>query len=145
MSTESSNFGTHHTPSASLASSIPFTPTPITTSQSSTPSPTGIRVSTNLRANCPATGGDANLEPLDLVTPNSFDNNYFSNLAQRRGLLISDQTLFNGGSADSIVQGYIDNPASFASDFAAAMVAMGDIDPLTGTAGVIRTVCNTAT
>ncbi|KAI3719754.1 hypothetical protein L6452_20658 [Arctium lappa] len=99
----------------------------------------------NLRANCPATGGDANLEPLDLVTPNSFDNNYFSNLAQRRGLLTSDQTLFNGGSADSIVQGYIDNPATFASDFAAAMVAMGDIDPLTGTAGVIRTVCNTAT
>ncbi|XP_024987459.1 basic peroxidase-like [Cynara cardunculus var. scolymus] len=99
----------------------------------------------NLRANCPTTGGDGNLEPLDLVTPNRFDNNYFTNLEQRRGLLISDQTLFNGGSADSIVQGYIDNPASFASDFAAAMVAMGDIDPLTGSDGVIRTLCTTAT
>lgn len=99
----------------------------------------------NLRANCPATGGDGNLEPLDLVTPNSFDNNYFTNLRDRRGLLTSDQTLFNGGSADSIVQEYIANPALFASDFAAAMVAMGDIDPLTGTTGVIRTVCNTAT
>lgn len=95
----------------------------------------------NLRTNCPQTGGDGNLERLDLVTPNTFDVNYFRNLLERRGLLTSDQALFNGDSTDSIVQEYVDNPALFESDFAAAMVRMGDLDPLTGANGEIRTLC----
>ncbi|KAJ4710272.1 Peroxidase, partial [Melia azedarach] len=86
------------------------------------------------RRQCPATGGNGNLAPLDLVTPNSFDNNYFKNLIQRKGLLESDQVLFNGGSTDSIVDEYSKNPSKFKSDFAAAMIKMGDISPLTGSA-----------
>ncbi|CAN1155825.1 Lignin-forming anionic peroxidase [Linum perenne] len=93
------------------------------------------------RRRCPVEGGDTNLAPLDLVTPNSFDNNYFRNLMQRRGLLQSDQVLFSGGSTDGIVQEYSRNPRLFTSDFAAAMVRMGDIEPLTGTRGEIRRVC----
>ncbi|KAH6826063.1 Peroxidase superfamily protein [Perilla frutescens var. hirtella] len=95
------------------------------------------------RRQCPQTNGDGdgNLAPLDLVTPNSFDNNYFRNLQQRRGLLASDQVLFSGGSTDSIVQDYINNPRTFASDFAAAMIKMGDISPTTGGNGIIRRVC----
>ncbi|CAN1262805.1 Lignin-forming anionic peroxidase [Linum perenne] len=85
--------------------------------------------------------GDGNLAAMDLVTPNSFDNNYFRNLMQRRGLLQSDQVLFSGGSTDGIVQEYSRNPRLFTSDFAAAMVRMGDIEPLTGTRGEIRRVC----
>ncbi|KAL9416881.1 hypothetical protein AB3S75_039964 [Citrus x aurantiifolia] len=50
------------------------------------------------RRQCPGSGGDSNLSPLDLVTPNSFDNNYFKNLIQKQGLLASDQVLFSGGS-----------------------------------------------
>ncbi|KAD4982967.1 hypothetical protein R6Q59_002616 [Mikania micrantha] len=98
------------------------------------------------RRNCPADrgNGDGNLAPLDLVTPNSFDNNYFRNLVQRRGLLQSDQVLFSGGSSDSIVLEYINSPSRFASDFAAAMVKMGEIDPLTGSNGMIRTTCSAA-
>ncbi|KAJ4710271.1 Peroxidase [Melia azedarach] len=94
------------------------------------------------RRQCPATGGNGNLAPLDLVTPNSFDNNYFKNLIQRKGLLESDQVLFNGGSTDSIVDEYSKNPSKFKSDFAAAMIKMGDISLLTGSAGQIRRVCN---
>ncbi|XVF85492.1 hypothetical protein PTKIN_Ptkin17bG0121900 [Pterospermum kingtungense] len=96
------------------------------------------------RRNCPATppNGDANLAPLDLVTPNSFDNNYFKNLLRKKGLLQSDQVLLSGGSTDSIVTEYSKNPSTFSSDFAAAMVRMGDIEPLTGSAGIIRRVCN---
>ncbi|KAE8654738.1 Peroxidase 4 [Hibiscus syriacus] len=94
------------------------------------------------RRNCPATDGDGNLAPLDLVTPNSFDNNYFRNLLQRRGLLQSDQVLFSGGSSDSIVNEYSRNPSTFSSDFASAMVKMGDIEPLTGSAGIIRRICS---
>jgi peroxidase len=82
------------------------------------------------------------LAALDLVTPNSFDNNYFKNLIQKKGLLQSDQVLFSGGSTDSIVSEYSKNPTTFKSDFAAAMIKMGDIKPLTGSAGVIRSICS---
>ncbi|KAJ4710282.1 Peroxidase [Melia azedarach] len=92
------------------------------------------------RRQCPATGDNGNLAPLDLVTPNSFDNNYFKNLIQTKGLLESDQVLFNGGSTDTIVDEYSKNPSKFKSDFAAAMIKM--TDPLTGSAGQIRRVCN---
>ncbi|GFP83541.1 lignin-forming anionic peroxidase [Phtheirospermum japonicum] len=81
------------------------------------------------RRRCPQTGGDANLAPLDLVTPNSFDNNYFRNLIQRKGLLQSDQDLFSGGSTDSIVSEYSRNPRLFASDFASAMIKMAFCPP----------------
>ncbi|KAJ4710293.1 Peroxidase [Melia azedarach] len=94
------------------------------------------------RRQCPATSGNSNLAPLDLVTPNSFDNNYFKNLIQKKGLLESDQVLFSGRSTDSIVDEYSKNPSKFKSDFAAAMIKMGDINTLTGSAGQIRRVCN---
>ncbi|XP_050227744.1 lignin-forming anionic peroxidase-like [Mercurialis annua] len=97
------------------------------------------------RRQCPPPGnvdGSGNLVPLDLVTPNSFDNNYFKNLLQKKGLLQSDQVLFNGGSTDNIVSEYSRNPSIFISDFASAMVKMADIEPLTGSQGQIRRVCN---
>ncbi|NP_001313858.1 peroxidase P7-like precursor [Gossypium hirsutum] len=93
------------------------------------------------RANCPASGGDNNLAPLDIQTPTRFDNDYFRNLVARRGLLHSDQELFNGGSQDALVRTYSNNPATFSADFAAAMVKMGNISPLTGTQGEIRRNC----
>ncbi|TXG56965.1 hypothetical protein EZV62_018278 [Acer yangbiense] len=95
------------------------------------------------RRQCPISGGDGNLGPLDLVTPNSFDNNYFKNLIQKKGLLESDQILFSaGGSTNDVVNEYSKNPTKFKSDFAAAMIKMGDISPLTASQGQIRTVCN---
>ncbi|XAR66007.1 Peroxidase [Bertholletia excelsa] len=86
------------------------------------------------RGNCPRSSGsgDNNLAPLDLQTPTAFDNNYYKNLLAQKGLLHSDQQLFNGGSTDSAVRGYGGSQSSFFSDFAAAMVKMGDISPLTG-------------
>ncbi|OAY68168.1 Lignin-forming anionic peroxidase [Ananas comosus] len=93
------------------------------------------------RRRCPSAGGDTNLAPLYLVTPNSFDNNYYKNLLQQKGLLHSDQVLFNGGATDDIVRGYSTNRAAFYADFAAAMVKMGDISPLAGAAGEIRKIC----
>ncbi|GJN10686.1 hypothetical protein PR202_ga28802 [Eleusine coracana subsp. coracana] len=45
----------------------------------------------SLRANCPATASNSNtnLVPLDTMTPNSFDNAYFSNILFQRRLLHS--------------------------------------------------------
>ncbi|KAI9389263.1 hypothetical protein POPTR_008G022501v4 [Populus trichocarpa] len=94
------------------------------------------------RRRCPRVGSNSTLAPLDLVTPNSFDNNYFKNLMQNKGLLQSDQVLFNGGSTDSIVSEYSRNPARFRSDFGSAMIKMGDIGLLTGSAGQIRRICS---
>ncbi|KAA8539508.1 hypothetical protein F0562_026200 [Nyssa sinensis] len=95
------------------------------------------------QGNCPRTtgSGDNNLAPLDLQTPTAFDNNYYKNLVNRRGLLHSDQQLFNGGSTDSIVRTYSNGQSTFNSDFAAAMIKMGDISPLTGSNGEIRKNC----
>ncbi|KAL3502195.1 hypothetical protein ACH5RR_036644 [Cinchona calisaya] len=94
------------------------------------------------RRQCPRNTGNSNLAPLDLVTPNSFDNNYFKNLMQRKGLLHSDQVLFSGGSTDTVVSEYSKNPRTFLADFASAMVKMGDIEPLTGQNGIIRKICS---
>ncbi|GLT64572.1 hypothetical protein SLA2020_370570 [Shorea laevis] len=57
---------------------------------------------------CPATDGDQNLAALDLVTPNSFDNNYFKNLIQKKGLLASDQILFMEGRRTMLFQNIVE-------------------------------------
>ncbi|XP_028768310.1 cationic peroxidase 1-like [Neltuma alba] len=94
-----------------------------------------------LRGNCPSVGGDSNLANFDTTTPNLFDNAYFKNLLSKKGLLHSDQQLFNGGSTDSQVTAYSRNLGSFRVDFANAMVKMGNLSPLTGSNGQIRTNC----
>ncbi|XWS13075.1 hypothetical protein CRYUN_Cryun36dG0006400 [Craigia yunnanensis] len=92
------------------------------------------------RATCPRDGGDANLAPLD-PTPARFDTSYFKNLVKKRGLLISDQALFGGGSTDDLVKIYSLNPEVFWDDFAKSMIKMGNIKPLTGKQGQIRVSC----
>eukprot|EP00261_Vitis_vinifera_P013864 XP_002285723.1 PREDICTED: cationic peroxidase 1 [Vitis vinifera] len=89
---------------------------------------------------CPSTGGDNNLSDLDETTT-VFDNVYFRNLKAKKGLLHSDQQLYNGGSTDSIVETYSTNSATFFTDVANAMIKMGNLSPLTGTNGEIRTDC----
>ncbi|KAI4331581.1 hypothetical protein MLD38_029758 [Melastoma candidum] len=96
---------------------------------------------TSLMSNCPSSGGDNNISPLDTQTPTTFDNDYYNNLLVQKGLLHSDQQLFNGGSTDSQVTTYSNNPSTFSSDFASAMIKMGNISPLTGSSGQIRNSC----
>lgn len=96
---------------------------------------------TSRKANCPSSGGNTNLSPLETLTPTRFDNNYYRDLVAQRGLLHSDQVLFNGGSQDALVRTYSANGVAFLRDFAAAMVKMGKISPLTGTSGEIRKNC----
>jgi len=96
---------------------------------------------TSVKSSCPSAGGDNTLSPLDLATPTTFDNKYYTDLGNRKGLLHSDQQLFSGGSTDSQVTTYSANQNTFFTDFAAAMVNMGNIAPLTGTTGQIRTNC----
>ena len=93
---------------------------------------------------CPKTTGlpgDNKIAPLDLQTPTAFDNYYYKNLIKQKGLLRSDQQLFNGGSTDSLVKKYSQDLRTFYSDFVNAMIKMGDIQPLTGSSGEIRKNC----
>jgi peroxidase len=95
-----------------------------------------------LRGACPAGGGaDGALVALDPVTPDAFDNGYFRALVERRGLLHSDQELFNGGSQDALVRKYARNGAAFFGDFAKAMVRMGNLAPAPGTPLEVRINC----
>ncbi|CAL5424682.1 unnamed protein product [Camellia sinensis] len=100
--------------------------------------------------NCPSTGYRGNnFAPLDYQSPKIFDNNYYKNLIIQKGLLHSDQVLHGDGSTDplvekyskSLVEIYSKDPEAFYSDFAAAMIKMGDIKPLTGSKGEIRKNC----
>ncbi|GJY49264.1 peroxidase 4-like protein [Tanacetum coccineum] len=61
--------------------------------------------------NCPLpTGlGDNNLAPLDVQSPACFDNSYFTNLINEKGLLGSDQQLHSGGATDFFVEQYSQN------------------------------------
>ncbi|KAG5567081.1 hypothetical protein RHGRI_002596 [Rhododendron griersonianum] len=93
------------------------------------------------QGSCPRTSGDNNLAPLDVQSATVFDNKYYKNLINQKGLLHSDQVLHNGGSTDSLVEKYSKDSDSFDSDFAAAMIKMGDISPLTGSSGEIRKKC----
>ncbi|KAK3006728.1 hypothetical protein RJ639_017181 [Escallonia herrerae] len=104
-----------------------------------------LNFATTRKATCPVTGGNSNLAPLDIQTPNRFGNNYYQNLVAKRGLLHSDQELFNNGPQDALVRTYSSNNAAFYYDFAAAMVKMGNISPLTGINGEIRRNCRPAT
>jgi peroxidase len=99
---------------------------------------------TSLKANCPRpTGsGDGSLAPLDTTTPNAFDNAYYTNLLSQKGLLHSDQVLFNNATTDNTVRNFASSAAAFSSAFATAMIKMGNISPLTGTQGQIRLSCS---
>ncbi|KAF7005262.1 hypothetical protein CFC21_020396 [Triticum aestivum] len=98
-----------------------------------------------LKANCPQNGpaNDTFLAPLD-STGSTFDNKYYADLTSLRGLLHSDQVLYpqNNQTQVKIVLKYKGDNAAFFADFAAAMIKMGNLSPLTGTAGQIRTNCS---
>lgn len=95
------------------------------------------------RKNCPATSGsgDNKKAPLDIGSPTRFDHSYYNQLLDKKGLLTSDQVLFNGGGTDSLVKTYSRSLNTFYRDFVRAMIKMGDIKPLTGSNGQIRRNC----
>ncbi|XVF07387.1 hypothetical protein REPUB_Repub06bG0134500 [Reevesia pubescens] len=92
---------------------------------------------------CPQFGSGFNVTNLDPTTPDTFDNNYFANLQNNQGLLQSDQELFSttGAPTISIVNTFSSNQTAFFQSFAQSMINMGNISPLTGSSGEIRSDC----
>ncbi|KAG0518171.1 hypothetical protein BDA96_09G152400 [Sorghum bicolor] len=97
--------------------------------------------------NCTAgqSRGRGALENLDQVTPKVFDNKYYNNLLKGRAQLRSDQVMLSEPSAAAttapIVHRFARNQRDFFRNFAASMIKMGNISPLTGKDGEIRNNC----
>jgi len=94
---------------------------------------------------CPQNGnGNVNVV-LDRHSPDIFDNHYFKNLLNGKGLLSSDQILFSSNEATlttkPLVQSYSNNIVLFYGDFVKSMIKMGNISPKTGSVGQIRKNC----
>ncbi|GMI88698.1 peroxidase 53, peroxidase 2 [Hibiscus trionum] len=96
-----------------------------------------------LQQRCPKGGDATSLIDLDEQTSLSFDNKYFLNLQNRRGLLQSDQELFstNGAETAAVVNRFARSQSQFFASFGKAMIKMGNINPLTGGNGEIRLDC----
>ncbi|XP_010493079.1 PREDICTED: peroxidase 59 [Camelina sativa] len=97
----------------------------------------------NLQSVCPL-GGNGNITaPLDNGSTDAFDNNYFKNLLQGKGLLSSDQILFSSDLAvnttKKLVEAYSRNQYLFFRDFTCSMIRMGNI--ANGASGEVRKNC----
>ncbi|PNT66525.1 hypothetical protein BRADI_3g13590v3 [Brachypodium distachyon] len=74
-------------------------------------------------------------------TSTAFDGVYFKELQQRRGLLTSDQTLFESPETQMLVNTFAMNQAYFFYAFQQGMYKMGQIDLKEGTQGEVRKSC----
>ncbi|KAH9740841.1 peroxidase 59 [Citrus sinensis] len=92
-----------------------------------------------------ANGDGNNTTPLDRNSIDLFDNHYFQNLINNKGLLSSDQILYSSDEAksttESLVESYSSNSNLFFANFVNSMIKMGNVSPLTGTNGEIRKNC----
>ncbi|KAI8016704.1 Peroxidase 40 [Camellia lanceoleosa] len=90
----------------------------------------------SLQQLCSESNSNTTLAHLDLVTPSTFDNQYYVNLISGEGLFSSDQILVTGDDQTrEIVESYANNPAIFFEEFKKSMLKMGNLGPLTGEDG----------
>ncbi|KAI0510544.1 hypothetical protein KFK09_011148 [Dendrobium nobile] len=79
---------------------------------------------------------------MDPQTPNVFDNAYYRELVNGRGIFSSDQVLFGNPISKPIVKNFSVNPQSFTSAFSQAMIRLGRVGVKTGNNGEIRRDCS---
>lgn len=78
---------------------------------------------------------------LDQGTSFVVDNQYYKQVLAKKGILKIDQELATDKSSSGIVSTLASDSAGFRQKFADAMVKMGGVEVLTGTAGNIRKNC----
>ncbi|XP_028764221.1 peroxidase 73 [Neltuma alba] len=79
---------------------------------------------------------------MDPTTPRTFDNVYYKNLQQGKGLFTSDQILFSDPRSRSTVNSFASNKNVFNANFAAAMTKLGRVGVKTARNGKIRADCS---
>jgi peroxidase len=99
-----------------------------------------------LQTLCPQNSGATNRVAFDTGSQNKFDNSYYANLRNGRGILPSDQALWNDASTKTFVQRYLGLRGllglTFNVEFGRSMVKMSNIGVKTGTDGEIRKICS---
>lgn len=78
---------------------------------------------------------------MDPVTPQKFDNQYFKNLQQGKGLFTSDQVLFTDSRSKATVDLFASSEGAFRSAFVDAITKLGRVGVKTGNQGEIRIDC----
>ncbi|KAG6739712.1 hypothetical protein POTOM_057326 [Populus tomentosa] len=101
-----------------------------------------LQYAMQLRQMCPA-----NVDPriainMDPTTPQKFDNAYYQNLQNGKGLFTSDQILFTDSRSKGTVNLFASNNAAFQQAFVAAITKLGRVGVLTGNQGEIRRDCS---
>ena len=94
-----------------------------------------------LKQQCPQGSTNPNLVVPMTSSPSITDAGYYVDILAKRGLFTSDQTLLTSLATANQVAQNARNPMQWKAKFAAAMVKMGQLDVLTGTAGEIRANC----
>ncbi|KAL8211064.1 hypothetical protein R6Q57_005501 [Mikania cordata] len=97
---------------------------------------------TQLQQQCPK-----NVDPriainMDPNTPRTFDNVYFKNLQQGKGLFTSDQVLFTDSRSKQTVNSWASSPQAFNNAFVTAMTKLGRVGVKKGQNGNIRRDCS---
>lgn len=94
-----------------------------------------------LMSSCPPNVDPTVAINMDPKTPNRFDNVYYQNLVEGKGLFTSDQVLFTEPASKPTVANFAANPWNFAAAFAEAMRKLGRVGVKTGDQGEIRRDC----
>ncbi|GLT80344.1 hypothetical protein SLA2020_517870 [Shorea laevis] len=94
-----------------------------------------------LRQLCPVNVDPSIAINMDPTTPQTFDNAYFTNLQQGKGLFSSDQILFTDPRSTPTVNLFASNNAAFQQAFVTAITKLGRVGVLTGDQGEIRQDC----
>ncbi|KAF5776590.1 putative peroxidase [Helianthus annuus] len=94
-----------------------------------------------LRQMCPLKVDPRIAINMDPTTPRTFDNAYFRNLQQGKGLFTSDQNLFTDTRSRPTVNQFASSNNAFNQAFVTAITKLGRVGVLTGNKGEIRRDC----
>ncbi|KAI4387216.1 hypothetical protein MLD38_005063 [Melastoma candidum] len=96
---------------------------------------------TQLQGMCPRVVDPRIAINMDPNTPNTFDNMYYKNLQQGKGLFTSDQVLFTDPRSRPTVNAWASSSPVFQNAFITAITKLGRVGVKTGFSGNIRRDC----
>ncbi|KAG6394251.1 hypothetical protein SASPL_144834 [Salvia splendens] len=96
---------------------------------------------TQLQGMCPRNVDPRIAIDMDPTTPRKFDNAYFKNLIDGKGLFTSDQVLFTDSRSKNTVNLWASNVKAFNESFITAITKLGRVGVKTGRNGNIRFDC----
>ncbi|GMH06854.1 hypothetical protein Nepgr_008694 [Nepenthes gracilis] len=95
-----------------------------------------------LKQECPRDVDPSIVVPMDPQTPVTFDNLYYQDLVEGKGMFTSDEVLFTNPSSRQTVVDFASSPTSFTSAFILAIRKLGRVGVKTGNEGEIRRDCS---